>query len=125
MCSKFDVKSTKLVFVGYIITSKGYRLWEPNTKKVRKIADVIFDETFTYNSFAPILAHSTKLLQVGSKRTLTLTRVAQLHIIGVVGAMQPPTMGGTQPPTIGAKQLPIIGTSQLQIVGVVTQLHVL
>jgi hypothetical protein len=93
MCSKLDVKSTKLVFVGYITTSKGYKLWEPNTKKVRKIVDVIFDETFTYNSFAPIPAHSTKLLQVGIERTLTLARVAQLHIVGVVGAMQTPNSG--------------------------------
>ncbi len=71
ICSKLDAKITKLVFVGYINTSKGYRLWEPNTQKVRKIANVIFDETFIYNNFTPILAHSTKLLQVGAKQALT------------------------------------------------------
>jgi len=55
MRSKLDAKITKLVFVGYINTNEGYRLWEPNTKKVRKIANVIFDETFTYNNFTQYL----------------------------------------------------------------------
>ncbi len=32
MHSKLDVKSTKLVFLGYNTTTKGYKLWEPNTK---------------------------------------------------------------------------------------------
>jgi hypothetical protein len=64
-CSKLDVKSSKLVFVGYNTTSKGCKLWEPNTKKVKESADVTFDETSTYNSFAPKPAHFTKLLRVG------------------------------------------------------------
>ncbi len=86
MCSKLQAKITKLVFVGYINTIKGYRLWEPNTKKVKKNANVIFDETFTYNNFAPIPTHFTKLLQVGAKQALTIMGVTQPHIIRVMGA---------------------------------------
>lgn len=63
-CSKLDVKSSKLVFVGYNTTSKGYKLWEPNTKKVKESVDVTFDETSTYNNFAPKPTHFIKLLQV-------------------------------------------------------------
>jgi hypothetical protein len=85
MRSKLNAKITKLVFVGYINTSEGYKLWEPNKKKVRKIANVIFYETFTYNNFTPILAHSIKLLQVGAKQALTFMGVTQPHIVGVVG----------------------------------------
>ncbi len=61
-CSKLDVKSSKLVFVGYNTTSKGYKLWEPNTKKVKENANFTFDETSTYNNFVPKLAHFSKLL---------------------------------------------------------------
>jgi len=63
--SKLDAKSSKLVFVGYNTTSKGYKLWEPNTKKVKESAHVTFDETSAYDSFAPKPAHLSKLLQVG------------------------------------------------------------
>jgi hypothetical protein len=63
--SKLDAKRSKLVFVGYNTTNNSYKLWEPNTKKMKKNANVIFYETSTYNSFNPKLAHYTKLLQVG------------------------------------------------------------
>ncbi len=59
--SKLDAKSSKLVFIGYNITSKGYKLWEPNTKKVKESVDVTFDETSTYNSFIPQPANFSKL----------------------------------------------------------------
>ncbi len=86
-------------------------------QKKEKNYYVIFDQTFTYNSFLPIPTHFTELLQMGIEQVLTLIGIAQPHIVGVMGAMQPST--------IGTKQLPIVGTSQLHIVGVVTQLHVL
>ncbi len=85
-------KNTKLVFLRYNTTTKGYRLWEPKTKKVKGSVDVIFDETSTYNNFVPKLAHSIELLQVGTKPAPTFTRKTQPHIVGEVGAMQPPTM---------------------------------
>jgi hypothetical protein len=86
MHSNLDAKSTKLVFLGYNITTKGYRFLDPKTKKVKENADVIFDETSLYNNFIPKPAHFIELLQVGTKQALTLTRVAQPHTIGKVGA---------------------------------------
>ncbi len=59
---------------------------------MKESVDVIFDETSTYNNFVPKPAHSIELLQVGPKPTPTLMRITQLHIIGEVGTMQPPTM---------------------------------
>ncbi len=59
---------------------------------MKESADVIFDETSTYNSFVPKPAHFIELLQVGTKQAPTLTKIAQLHTVGEVGAMQPPTM---------------------------------
>jgi hypothetical protein len=59
----------------------------PLQKKVRTIVDVIFDETFTYNNFAPIPTHSIELLQVAIEQALTLVGVAQPHIVGVVAVM--------------------------------------
>jgi hypothetical protein len=116
MRSKLDVKITKLVFVGYINTNKGYRLWEPNTKKVKKIANVIFGETITYNNFTPILAHFTKLFTSGSKAS------SDIHGSNTTSYSR---SNGNKPPRIGPKQLPIIRASQLHTVGTATQLHVL
>jgi hypothetical protein len=59
---------------------------------VKESVDVIFDATSTYNNFVLKPPHSIELLQVGAKQAPTLTRVAQPHIVGEVGAMQPPTM---------------------------------
>jgi hypothetical protein len=64
-CSKLDDKNTRLMFVGYNIISKGYKLWKPNTKRWGESVDVIFDETSTYNIFISKPIYSTKLLQVG------------------------------------------------------------
>ena len=42
--SKLDDKSEKLVFIGYDASSKGYKLYNPKTKKVVVSRDVVFDE---------------------------------------------------------------------------------
>ena len=42
---KLDKKARKLRFVGYCKTSKGYRLYDENTRKLIKSRDVIFNET--------------------------------------------------------------------------------
>ena len=41
---KFDEKGEKLIFIGYNDESKGYRLFNPKTKKLVISRDVIFDE---------------------------------------------------------------------------------
>jgi hypothetical protein len=42
---KLDAKAEALVFVGYSTRSKGYRLYDPATKKIVVRRDVVFDET--------------------------------------------------------------------------------
>lgn len=39
---KFDVKSQECIFIGYSEESKGYRLWNPRTRKIIKSRDVRF-----------------------------------------------------------------------------------
>jgi transposase InsO family protein len=43
--SKLDEKAETMVFVGYSLRSKAYRLYNPLTKKIEIRRDVIFDET--------------------------------------------------------------------------------
>ena len=42
---KLDKKARKLRFVGYCKTSKGYRLYDEDTRRIFKSRDVIFNET--------------------------------------------------------------------------------
>ena len=42
---KLDKKSVKSIFVGYPSNSKGYKLYNPETKKMFRSRDVIFLET--------------------------------------------------------------------------------
>ena len=41
---KFDATSERLIFVGYERASKGYRLWDPRTRKIVVSTDVTFEE---------------------------------------------------------------------------------
>ena len=41
---KWDSKTKKCIFVGYSITSKGYRLYDPVSRKICVSRDVLFDE---------------------------------------------------------------------------------
>jgi hypothetical protein len=42
---KLDAKATEVTFVGYEPGSKGYRLWDKNTRSVHLSRDVTFDES--------------------------------------------------------------------------------
>ena len=44
--SKLDSKSRKCVFLGFEKGVKGYRLWDPISKKTVTSRDVIFDKAF-------------------------------------------------------------------------------
>jgi hypothetical protein len=89
------------VFVRYKIISKGYKFWEPNTKRWGEGDDVIFYETSTYNVFVSKLTHFIELLQVGIEQAPTLIAVTQPFTIGVMGATQPLTMVSVQPLIVG------------------------
>ncbi|KAA0039326.1 copia-type polyprotein [Cucumis melo var. makuwa] len=47
--SKLDDKSEKYIFVGYDVSSKGYKLYNPVTKKMIVSRDVVFDEEASWN----------------------------------------------------------------------------
>jgi hypothetical protein len=42
--SKLDKKAKKCIFIGYKYDLKGYKLWNPKTKKVVYRQDVVFRE---------------------------------------------------------------------------------
>ena len=44
--SKLDSKSRKCIFLGFEKGVKGYRLWDPISRKTITNRDVIFDEAF-------------------------------------------------------------------------------
>ncbi|KAL1190680.1 Retrovirus-related Pol polyprotein from transposon TNT 1-94 [Cardamine amara subsp. amara] len=46
---KFDDKNTVGIFVGFSEESKGYRIYNPNTKKIMISKDVVFEETKGWN----------------------------------------------------------------------------
>ncbi|KAI5332732.1 hypothetical protein L3X38_022861 [Prunus dulcis] len=46
---KLDAKSTKGIFVGHAIYEKGYRVYDPATKKILLSRDVVFDENAVWD----------------------------------------------------------------------------
>ena len=46
---KLDDNSVKCIFVGYSVETKGYRLYNPLTKKLIISRDVVFDEKSAWN----------------------------------------------------------------------------
>lgn len=50
---KLDSKSLKCFFVGYALTQKAYRFWEPITRRIKISRDVIFDEKLHHISDIP------------------------------------------------------------------------
>ena len=48
--TKLDVKSTKLIFVGYDQKRRAYRLWHPHTKQVSVAVDVVIHETLGFQN---------------------------------------------------------------------------
>ena len=45
---KLDSKSKKCICVGYSLKQKGYKCFNPSTKKVRVSRDVVFDDILVY-----------------------------------------------------------------------------
>ena len=46
---KLDDKSERFIFIGYDSSSKGYKLYNPNNKKMVVSRDVVFDEEGQWN----------------------------------------------------------------------------
>lgn len=51
---KLDLKSTPCIFIGYGDEEFGYRLWDPELKKVIRSRDVVFYENQYYDFKAPV-----------------------------------------------------------------------
>ena len=47
--SKLSDRSTKMVFVGYETGTKGYRVYDPMTKRLHVSRDVIFEENIGWD----------------------------------------------------------------------------
>jgi len=73
---KWDLRSTPMVFVGYEIASKAYRLWNPKTHKIVVSTNVKFDETVLPNKPsimpAPVVTTTTPLYVPPHKRSTTV-----------------------------------------------------
>ena len=54
---KLDKKSAKSIFVGYPSNSKGYKLYNPETKKMFRSRDVIFLETSLEVNFLMVISN--------------------------------------------------------------------
>jgi histone deacetylase 1/2 len=73
--TKLQVKSTKGYFVGYAEHSKGYRIYNPDTKKVMLSRDVIFDESNTSESSARVSNSSSSAASQPTATRLPVTRL--------------------------------------------------
>lgn len=63
---KLDPKSTEGIFVGFCDGSKGYRIYDPLTKRITKSRDVIFVEKKTNSQSTPTASDEMILLDLPS-----------------------------------------------------------
>ena len=58
--TKLDAKAEKCIFLGYSLEHKGYRCYNPMTRKLRISCDVVFDELASWYALPPIVVDDGK-----------------------------------------------------------------
>jgi len=56
---KFASKATKCIFIGYSLDSKGYRLWDPQRRRLIISRDVKFNEAIDYVTVSAVITTQT------------------------------------------------------------------
>ncbi len=67
---KLDSKAKKCVFLGYGDTTKGYRLYDPEKRRIIFSRDVVFHETETDKNESSSDSNSTKLDSIDSDKLI-------------------------------------------------------
>ena len=66
---KLDPKSKKCILVGYSLEQKGYKCFNPSTRKVRVSRDVVFDESTSW--YAPEMSpHDPSTTTLTTQKTM-------------------------------------------------------
>ena len=58
--TKLDAKAEKCIFLGYSLEHKGYRCYNPITRKLRISRDVVFDELASWYASPPVVVDDGK-----------------------------------------------------------------
>ena len=58
--TKLDAKAKKCIFLGYSLEHKGYRCYNPMTRKLRISHDVVFDELASWYALPPTVVDDAK-----------------------------------------------------------------
>ena len=76
--TKLDPKAEKCIFIGYSLEQKGYRCYNPITRKIRVSRDVVFDELSSWYGTQKFMHVDVEKEEVHAKRT-------PVGIIGIDG----------------------------------------
>ena len=70
--TKLDAKDEKCIFLGYSLEHKGYRCYNPMTRKLRISCDVVFDELASWYALPPVVVDDGKPA-CGTKYSIGMT----------------------------------------------------
>ena len=71
--TKLDAKVGKCIFLGYSLEHKGYRCYNPMTRKIRISRDVVFDELTSWYALPPIVVDDGKPTENVDRNPITET----------------------------------------------------
>ena len=89
-----DPKSERCILMGYSLEQKGYKCFNPSTKKVRVSRDVVFDEStswYTINSAPSNMIETDFDIDTEEDDRLRLTIEESLILTRLSGLQEPPS----------------------------------